>query len=193
MHEQPEAADRVVIRLSELLRASLERPDTHEIPLGQELGFLHRYLEIEQARFGERLSVEFHVPVELEDVLVPALLLQPIVENAIRHGIEEREEAGCIQVAAARVEGCLELQVVDNGPGLPPGRTGFVREGIGLSNTRSRLRHLYGDCQSLDLSAAPGGGLCVRIRLPCRTAQDPVPSPGHPAVIVGCNPSAATA
>ena len=193
IHEQPEAADRVVIRLSELLRASLERPEAHEVPLGQELGFLHRYLEIEQARFGERLAVEFQVPAELEEVLVPALLLQPIVENAIRHGVEEREEAGRIRISAARVDGCLELQVVDNGPGLPPGRTAFVREGIGLSNTRSRLRHLYGDCQRLELSAAPGGGLCVRIRLPSRTAQDPVPSPGHPAVIVGCNPSAATA
>jgi hypothetical protein len=193
IHEQPDTADRVVIRLSELLRASLERPDAHEIPLGQELGFLHRYLEIEQARFGERLAVEFQVPAELEDVLVPALLLQPIVENAIRHGIEEREEAGRIQVSAAPVEGGLELRVMDNGPGLPPGRTAFAREGIGLSNTRSRLKHLYGDCQSLELSAAPGGGLGVRIRLPLRRRQDPVPSSGDPAVIVGCKPSPATA
>ena len=193
IHDQPEVADRVVIRLSELLRASLDHPNTHEVPLAQELDFLRRYLEIEQARFGDRLAVEFQVPPELGEALVPALLLQPLVENAIRHGVEEREAAGRILLSAAHPVGQLELVVADNGPGLPPGAATFAREGIGLSNTRARLRHLYGECQGLELSTSPAGGLRVRIRLPFRTGQDPVPQPGDPAVVIGCNPSSATA
>ncbi len=169
IHEQPETADRVVIRLSELLRASLDRPDAHEIPLRQELEFVRRYLEIEQARFGDRLDVDIRVPAPVESALVPALILQPILENAIRHGVELREAAGQI-VLGARLQGeQLELTVTDHGPGLPPGATQFPREGIGLRNTRSRLRHLYGDKQSLELRAATTGGLEVRITLPFRS------------------------
>jgi LytS/YehU family sensor histidine kinase len=151
IHDQPETTDRVVIRLGELLRASLDRPDTHEIPLRQEFDFLRRYLEIEQARFGERPAVEFQVPADVTEALVPALVLQPVVENAIRHGIESRETGGRIVVAAARQNGRLELCIVENGPGLPTGEAAFAREGVGLSSTRSRLRHLYGDCQDLML------------------------------------------
>jgi len=192
IHDQPETADRVVIRLGELLRASLDRPDTHEIPVRQELDFLGRYLEIEQARFGERLAVEFQIPHELEEALVPALVLQPVLENAIRHGIEPREAAGRIIVTAERQNGRLELRVVDNGPGLPAGEASFPREGIGLGNTRSRLQHLYGECQSLTLTAVPGGGLEVRLSLPFRTAGNSLPQPGSPPGIVGGNPPSAT-
>jgi sensor histidine kinase YesM len=172
---------------------SLERSDAQEIPLAQELQFLDRYLEIEQARFGDRLHVSVEVPEVLREVFVPSLVLQPLVENAIRHGVEEREEAGRISIRAAAAGGALELVVADNGPGLPPGQTKFIREGIGLSNTRSRLRHLYGDCQSVELSAANGGGLRVRVTLPLRRPGDPTPQPGSPCVVVGCNPSTAPA
>ncbi len=188
IHEQPEIADRTVTRLSELLRVSLDRSNDQEIPLGQELDFLDRYLEIEQTRFGDRLHVTIEVPDALKEAFVPALVLQPIVENAIRHGIEERETGGRIVIRAARRDGQLELTVTDNGPGLAAGETTFKREGIGLSNTRSRLRHLYGECQGLELRPAEGGGLEVRIHLPLRTPRDPVPQPQHPAVVVGCNP-----
>jgi signal transduction histidine kinase len=187
IHDQPDAADRMLTRLSELLRLSLERTDAQEIPLRQELHFLDRYLEIEQARFGDRLHVAFEIPEALREVLVPSLILQPIVENSIRHGVEQREEAGRILIRAAAAGGNLELTVADNGPGLPSGRNTFAREGIGLSNTRSRLRHLYGECQSVELGAADGGGLLVRITLPLRKPGDPTPEPGSPAVVVGCN------
>ncbi len=181
IHEQPEVADRTVTRLSELLRVSLDRGDDQEIPLGQELEFLERYLEIEQTRFGERLHVDLDVPAPLKDCLVPALVLQPIVENAIRHGIEEREAGGRIAIRAVARDDLLELSVADNGPGLETGATAFRREGIGLSNTRSRLRHLYGERQGLELSPAAGGGLVVRVHLPRRTPLDPLPQSGPPA------------
>lgn len=175
IHEQPESADRVLIRLSELLRASLDRPDAHELPLRQELDFVRRYLEIEQARFGDRLTVEIRVPPAVEAALVPALILQPILENAIRHGVELREAAGRIVLTAARQSDQLELVVTDNGPGLPPGATHFAREGIGLRNTRSRLRHLYGEKQTLELRTVPTGGLEVRIALPFRLESGETP------------------
>jgi hypothetical protein len=190
IHDQPELADRTVTRLSELLRLSLDRSDTHEVPLRDELGFLERYLEIEQARFGERLRVDFVVPQELRDAFVPALVLQPIVENAIRHGIERREEAGRITIEARRQNGRLELIVTDNGPGLLSGQTTFQREGIGLSNTRSRLQHLYGDCQSVQLRQAKPEGIEVLISLPLRMPGDPVPPSSAAGVVVGCNANA---
>lgn len=187
IHDQPELADRTVTRLSELLRLSLDRSDTHEVPLRDELGFLQRYLEIEQARFGERLRVDFAVPEELHDAYVPALVLQPIVENAIRHGIERREESGRITIEARRQNQRLELIVTDNGPGLPVGQTTFQREGIGLSNTRSRLHHLYGECQSVQLRQAKPEGIEVLVSLPFRMPGNPVPPSSASGVVVGCN------
>ena len=189
IHDQPEVADRTVTRLSELLRLSLEPNETHEIPLQRELGFLDRYLEIEQTRFGDRLRVDIRVPDDLREAMVPALLLQPIVENAIRHGIEKREEAGRIAISAARDGARLVLEVADNGSGLPAGASAFPREGIGLTNTRARLRHLYGGCQELALGRSESGGLAVRVSLPFRTHCDPLPHPGSASVVVGCHPS----
>jgi signal transduction histidine kinase len=177
IHDQPEVADRTITRLSELLRLSLDPGGSLEVPLREELGFLDRYLEIEQTRFGDRLRVETRVAEELQEVLVPSLVLQPIVENAIRHGIERREEAGRIAIHARRAGDRLVLEVTDNGPGLPAGGTGFAREGIGLGNTRARLRHLYGADQELALDRATGGGLAVRVSLPFRSARDPRPGP----------------
>jgi two-component sensor histidine kinase len=169
LHEDPEAADRVVARLSELLRSSLDQSKAQEVPLREELAFLDRYLEIEQTRFGERLKVERIIEPGLQEALVPCLILQPLVENAIRHGIEQREETGRLAISARRDNGVLELSVSDNGSGLPEDADA-PREGIGLSNTRSRLHHLYGDNQQLELKRAPGGGLEVRITIPYRTA-----------------------
>ena len=168
LHENPEAADRVVARLSELLRVSLDQSKAQEVPLSEELAFLDRYLEIEQTRFGDRLKVERIIEPGSQDALVPCLILQPIVENAIRHGIEQREEAGRLAISTRRDNGVLNLSVSDNGNGLPED-TDAPREGIGLSNTRSRLHHLYGDKQQLELKRVPGGGLEVRITIPYRT------------------------
>jgi two-component system LytT family sensor kinase len=165
IHENPEAADRVVARLSELLRLSLDQSKAQEVPLHQELAFLDRYLEIEQTRFAERLNVQRDIDPAVQDALVPFLILQPLVENAIRHGIEEREEKGRLAISARQANGVLELTISDNGNGLND-QADVLREGIGLSNTRSRLRHLYGDKQKLELQSAPGGGLQARITIP---------------------------
>ncbi len=167
IHEQPEAADRMVVRLSELLRVSLDPSKPQEVALSEEMAFLAGYLEIEQTRFSERLAVTKDIEPGTETALVPFLLLQPLVENAIRHGIEPREEPGRLAITARRQDGRLELRVRDDGPGLA--EDGRVPQGIGLSNTRSRLRHLYGEQFSFDLRDLPEGGLEARISLPFRT------------------------
>ena len=170
MHSDVEAADRMVARLSDLLRSALDNTDDHEVTLRQELSFLRRYLEIEQTRFQERLTVQMEISPEALDAQVPNLVLQPLVENAIRHGIEPHSKPGLIQLKAARHNGTLEIEVQDNGAGLPPGKR---REGIGISNTRARLEQLYGDRQSLDLANATAGGTIARITMPFRKEAAP--------------------
>lgn len=169
IHENPEAADRVVARLSELLRLSLDQSKPQEVPLTEEIAFLDRYLDIEQIRFADRLKVDKEIEPGAQQALVPYLILQPLVENAIRHGIEPREEPGRLGIRARRSNGRLELRVCDNGAGLDAKAAPDAREGIGLSNTRSRLRHLYGDDFRFELSEANGGGLEARIDIPFRT------------------------
>src|SRR5881392_3528503 len=186
IHEQPDDADRIVARLSELLRVSLEQSDAQEVPLRQELAFLERYLEIERTRFQDRLAVEMEVESGLDDVLVPSLILQPLVENAIRHGIEPREDTGRVRIVARRLNGMLELTVSDNGPGLPETELAPRREGVGLSNTRSRLSHLYGANHQFDLTPASGGGLEARLLIPCRTE----PGECNPKVLIASQPQA---
>jgi hypothetical protein len=164
MRKQVDAADRMLIRLSDLLRYALERTDAHEVPLKQELDFLGRYLEIEQIRFGERLEVKMQVQPETLDAWVPNLLLQPLVENAIRHGIEPNARTGRILLTARRQENTLELQVQDNGNGLS--RAPSTRKGVGLANVRARLEQLYGSESSFEMSNAETGGLVVRVKIP---------------------------
>jgi signal transduction histidine kinase len=164
VHKDADLADQMITRLSDLLRYALESTDAHEVPLRQELDFLRRYLEIEQTRFGDRLAVRLEIAPETLDALVPNLLLQPLVENAIRHGIEPRAKPGRIELRSRVESGQLKLEVCDNGVGLSPGRK--VEEGVGLSNTRARLRQLYGDRHRFALSERPGGGLAVSLELP---------------------------
>ncbi len=168
VHENPEGAERMIARLSELLRRTLEHSDTQEVPLREEITFLQGYLEIEQMRFPDRLTVAFEIEPKTQDMLVPQLILQPLVENALRHGILPREEPGRIDVSA-RVTGgeTLELRVRDNGNGLPAPYLAPDREGIGLKNVRSRLAHLYGAAQSLSVRNLPEGGVEACLRLPC--------------------------
>jgi two-component system, LytTR family, sensor kinase len=169
VHEQPDAADRMITRLGELLRASLDNTEDHEISLQRELSMVERYLEIERARFGDRLHVEFRTEDGVGDALVPALVLQPLVENAVRHGVEAREAGARILVIAERAGPELQLTVRDNGPGLTDAAPASRRNGIGLSNTRARLAHLYGAQSGLELIPAPGGGLEARVRIPFHT------------------------
>jgi signal transduction histidine kinase len=166
MHKDVEAADRMITRLGDLLRAALEGSDTQEVDLRRELDFLKRYLEIEQTRFGNRLTVKMEIAPETLDAQVPNLILQPLVENAIRHGIEPRSKSGCIELRAQRLNGVLTLEVRDNGAGLSGNQQ--VREGVGLSNTRARLRELYGQDHRFELRPGPTGGLEARLTIPFR-------------------------
>ena len=179
MHRDVRAADRMLARLGDLLRMTLDAAATQEVPLQQELRFLETYLEIEQTRFGERLAVRMQVEPELLEALVPHLLLQPLVENAIKHGVAPRAVPGSIAISARREGARLRLEVVDNGPGLAA--VAPARGGVGLANTRARLQRLYGAEQRLELCNGEAGGLCVRVELPLRLL--PANAPPEPGVM----------
>jgi LytS/YehU family sensor histidine kinase len=165
MHEDADAADRILLQLSALLRRSLDSTEAHEVMLGEEIGFLEHYLEIEQARLGERFSYRIHVPDDCLQARVPNLILHPLVENAIRHGIATRAGPGRVDIAAERLGDSLRLRVVDDGRGLPPAMT----ERVGLANTRARLRLLHADRQRFEVRNSVGGGVIAEIELPWRT------------------------
>ena len=170
IHEDPEAADRMIARLSELLRLSLDQSKPQEVSLQEELAFLDRYLDIELTRFADRLKVQKEIEPGTQDALVPYLVLQPLVENAIRHGIEPREDAGHLGIRARRANGKLQLSVIDDGAGLAGAAAAQPRQGIGLSNTRSRLRHLYGENFRFELVEGSSGGLEAQIEIPYHSA-----------------------
>lgn len=160
-------AEAMVEKLGDLLRLTLEDVEAQEVPLWRELEFLSLYLSIEQVRFEDRLRVRI-APTKLSDVLVPHMVLQPIVENAVRHALGQSEEAVTIEVVAASSNGSLHLIVSDDGPGLLSPKIG--RSGIGLTNTRNRLARLYGESAHLVIEPATGRGVRVTITLPLRTA-----------------------
>ena len=165
IHRDPRAADRMLVGLGELLRSSLERRDTHEVALEEELRLLRHYLQIEQARLGDRLSVHWDVAPGLDDALVPPLLLQPLAENAIRHAIAVRIAPGRLDVRAWSGADGLWLAIRDDGATLA---SSSRRQGVGLSNIASRLGLLYGDDHVLELVRLPDGGTEARVRLPMR-------------------------
>jgi LytS/YehU family sensor histidine kinase len=171
IYVNPRAADEMLGDLSGLLRHSLDSMEEQEISLAQELEFIEAYLRIEQKRFGERLRLEQNIPEALLKALVPALILQPLVENAIRHGITKCPGPGRIQILARRVGATLELSVRDTGEGLAARDLTMRREGIGLSNTRARLAAMYGDAAILRLENAPGGGALITLVIPWRAAS----------------------
>lgn len=164
MHSDVDAADKMLVRLSELLRLTMHHPGQPLTRLRDEIAFIEKYLEIERIRFRDRLTAEIRVDPAVLDAEVPSLLLQPLVENSIRHGIEPQSRPGRITVEARPDGAGLLLVVRDNGAGLPPG--GFTREGIGLANTRARLRELYGDRHRFELANHAEGGLEIRLHLP---------------------------
>lgn len=166
MHENVDSADRILLQLSALLRRSLDSTDEHEVRLGEEIGFLESYLEIEQARFGGRLGYRIIVPDEVLQARVPKLILHPLVENALRHGLATRAGPGRVEITAERHGDSLLLRVVDDGRGL----TSVPTERVGLANTRARLRLLYGHSQRFDLRSSDGGGVVAEIELPWCTA-----------------------
>jgi signal transduction histidine kinase len=166
MHRDINAADDMIAKLSDLLRISLYNGGVQEVTLKQELDFLSKYLEIEQTRFRDRLTVVFDVQPDTLDALVPNLVLQPLVENSIKHGVGPRPTPGQIEIRTKRVGSMLELEVKDNGVGLSAARLTDFNRGIGLGNTRSRLQHLYGSSHRFEFRQPPSGGLAVLIAIP---------------------------
>jgi two-component system LytT family sensor kinase len=178
VHTDPEAADQMITRLGRLLRLSLDHASHQVVPLKQEADFLRVYIEIEQVRFLDRLEVVWDLAPDTLDAAVPTLLWQPVVENAIRHGVTPLAGRGRIVIASRREGEDLVLEIRDNGLGLPPG--GAPREGVGLRNIRERVNQLYGDRGRFTLASALGGGTLATLQLPfihCDVPHTPVPLP----------------
>jgi sensor histidine kinase YesM len=170
IHEDPRAADKMVARLGDFLRLTLDNSGEQAVSLQREVEFLNRYLEIESVRFEDRLSVKIDIEPETLAASVPNLILQPIIENAIRHGISRQTEEGIIAIRARRTGENLRIEIEDNGPGLnsaiKENKNGTAGSGIGLANTRARLAYLYGENHSLNISDAEPNGVKVIMEIP---------------------------
>lgn len=164
VHENPALAEQLILRLGELLRQVLRSSSEQEVALAEELDFVKGYVEIEQMRLGERLQVKWEIAPEALQIKVPSLILQPLIENAILHGVAATAGPGVLAIRADRDDRYLRLQVRDTGPGLPQGSK--ARTGIGLSNTQARLRRLYGSGQRFEL--LNDNGLVVNIQIPLK-------------------------
>ena len=168
MHRDVDAADRTLVRLSDLLRLTLERLGQQEVTLEAELDFLRMYLEIERTRFADRLIVRFDIQPEASEVLVPTLLLQPLVENAIKHGVARKSGPGHIDVTARREHDKLLMEVRDDGVGLSEDSLTALQKGIGVSTTHARLKHLFGADYRFEFHRLTHG-LAVVVAVPWRT------------------------
>jgi signal transduction histidine kinase len=168
VRDEPARAEAMIAHLSDFLRLTLRHSQAQQVPLVTELDFLDAYLEIMKARFEERLLVEQQIDPAARDALVPQLLLQPLVENAITHAMRDHRRQGRLRLTAERRDDTLRLVVEDNGPGLADGDRSVVGRGVGLTNTAERLRHLYGGDHALALSTPDGGGLRLEISVPYR-------------------------
>jgi two-component system, LytTR family, sensor kinase len=176
VHTEPDAADLMITRLGRLLRLSLDNAGHQVVPLRQEIDFLRVYLDIEQVRFQDRLQIVWDVAPETLEAAVPTLLWQPVLENAIRHGVTPLAGRGRIVIGSRLEEEDLVLEIRDNGTGLPAGAA--PREGVGLRNIRERVFQLYGSRAVFSLASALGGGAVATLRLPftpCEGPQTPVP------------------
>lgn len=166
VRQEPEKAEIMLAELGELLRIAMEGANEPTVPLSREMEFIDRYLSIQKARLGDRLHVDVDVPPDLGDAQVPNLLLQPLVENAVEHGISNRLGEGKLWIRASRKNGSLLLEVEDDGPGLPDEKLDPANWRVGLRNTRDRLAQLYGPKQRFELANSDNGGLCVRVLIP---------------------------
>ena len=174
------AAVRMISRVSDFLRLTLDANETPEIPVAEELEFVRRYLEIEQVRFGDRLCISINAQSEAMSALVPALVLQPLVENAVKHGVLPRERGGAVSVSVALQNGMLRMAVTDDGPGLP--NDSDPRQGVGLANTTARLAELYGNRARFSVISSAQGGVAAVIEFPFRSGTphpDPVVAAGE--------------
>ncbi|CAN5759319.1 histidine kinase [soil metagenome] len=174
VHQDPERAERMITYLGDLLRAALNHRQQQEVTLREEIELLEPYLEIEKTRFGDRLTVEVNVDPEALDARFPHLVLQPLVENAIKHGIAPRRGPGRVEISSAREVDTLRVRVRDDGRGLQEStsaRTGGGG-GVGLSNTRARLERLYGSLHEFRVENRKGGGVDVEFRIPFRVERE---------------------
>jgi LytS/YehU family sensor histidine kinase len=170
VHHDAEKADRMITGLSDLLRRALDLEARQEIALEEEMGLLGRYLDIQKTRFDDRLSVTTRIADDVSEAQVPVLLLQPIVENAIRHGMGARATGGSISIEAKRVASRLVITVTDDGPGIADEALSG-RQRRGLRNTRERLEALYGTAHALDLTNLPAGGAQIAVEIPFRRGE----------------------
>jgi sensor histidine kinase YesM len=171
-----DAAVNMIAGLSDLLRRSLDGSPHQQVPLCEEMEFAQKYLDIQKMRFADRLRISTDIPLDLYPAQVPSLILQPMVENAIKHGIAHRAQGGSIHIAASRQNGTLTLRVSNDGPGLAPDWE-TANPGIGISNVRTRLQSLYGEASDLTLRNQLTGGVEVAISLPFVTAPVGITSP----------------
>lgn len=165
VHSDPVKADRSILRLSELLRFSLASEKAQEVTLKEEIEFLEKYVEIHKTLMRDRLNVRISIDPETLDAAVPNMLLQPLVENAIKHGISPRPEGGNIEIQAHRQDGKLFVAIIDDGLGMADASS---KDGVGLINTRERLKHLYNNAHTFNLNSSPGKGVTIRISVPFR-------------------------
>jgi two-component system, LytTR family, sensor kinase len=169
VERDPRLARSMIEHLGDLLRLSLEARDRQEVPLAEEMAFLDHYVAIQRIRFGSSLRIETHIAPEVKYALVPCLIVQPLVENAIRHGISRRSSGGAVTVTAVRSAEQVEIRVIDDGVGLPPGWTLENSTGLGLSVTRERIAGLHPNGSSrFAVGRRSGGGTEVEISLPLR-------------------------
>ena len=167
MHRDIEKADAMIAGLSNLFRLNLQRGDDQEVTLGEEMEFLEQYLELQQLRFGSRIKIDVRTDPELHDVLVPSMLLQPLVENAIIHGTSSSSESMLLEITARDHNGMCRITIYNSGSRLPE----TFKPGLGIANTRARLQWLYGEKSSLQLNNLKAGGVLAEVLLPLRKRQ----------------------
>ena len=161
-HADIQTAKKMIVRLADFLRLTLQNSGAQEVDVQQELEFLRCYLEIEKVRFQDRLTVQLNIDPRTLHLKIPNLILQPIVENAIQHGIATRSSKGILEITTTRVDGTLQVRISDNGPGLPQG----FHAGIGLTNTKARLQQSFGESYRFLLENSNSGGLNVLMEIP---------------------------
>jgi LytS/YehU family sensor histidine kinase len=180
VHEDPDAAERMIVRLGDLLRLTVDNAQAHEVTLAQEVEFLEAYLDIQRTRFQDRLRVDVAVGPGTAGARVPNLVLQPLVENAIRHGAASLGGLGRISVKSERRGGRLRMEVHDNGPGPHPDARPGARSGVGMPNTRARLQQMYGEDGRLELTHCPVGGTVAAVEIPFSLAPEHEPAGAAP-------------